>query len=343
MKFRCATFNLYQYVEPPSCWYDKDNFYTLADWESKNTWIKRQVVALGADVVGFQEVFSQESLKELMATIGYPYFATVDTPVMSDEITGIFVRPVVALASKHPIANVGPVEVASTIQHDLPVPDEFNFSRVPLRAEIEIADGLAVTVYVAHLKSKRPMVMEPTFGDDTSWQVKVRECMRATSRGQAASLLQRGAEASALYHEVTRVLGDTDNLPIVVMGDLNDDEESIPIEALSYKGRVYSIAGVPYGDLPMEAKRAAYSNKLYDAFFMAPNQEGGVRPPTHYHMGRGGTLDYIFMSNAFNLKNRNHVGRVVDFAVHGDHLNGDGVGDHKQSDHAQVLAEIEFK
>ena len=342
MKIRFATFNLYQYVEPPQCWYRKSNTYKPSHWEAKKSWIKKRMEEMDADVVGFQEVFSHESLKELMSSVGYPYFATVDDPGVRDEDPLVFDNPVVALASKSPIKAAEPVSVAPSIQEDLPLPDCFDFSRTPLRAEVEVADGLIVEVFVAHLKSKRALVSQPDFEETDSWQDKVREAMRAISRGQTASLLQRGAEASALYHDVTNSLDGADNRLVVVLGDLNDDEDSIALRALTGSGRVNSVADVAYDDLPREAKRAVHQNRLYDAFHMAPNPEGGERPPTFNYKGKDQTLDYILLSNAINPRSRADIGRVVDFIVYDDHLDSDGVGDHKQSDHAQVVAEIEF-
>ena len=125
-----------------------------------------------------------------------------------------------------------------------------------------------------------------------------------------------------------------------MLGDLNDDDGSVALAAATMQDRLYEIAGVDYGHLPDEAKRLTYRNRLYDSFNLAPNQTGGPRPPTHFHRGHGSTLDYVLVSNAVNPRNPGAVGFVTSHEVYGDHLRADGVGDDKQSDHAQVVAEI---
>lgn len=338
---RFATFNLYQFAKPPVAWYEPENTYSDSEWDDKTTWIKEQLEALDADVVGFQEVFSSEDLKELVSDQGYPHFEAVDTPEELGTGSNVFGSPVVALASRHPIAAAEAVTVDGTIVSDLPVADGFKFSRTPIRASVDVPGLGPTTIYVAHLKSKRPLVTEPDFAPGTPWDVKVRESMRARSRGQVASLLQRAAESAALYHDLTSVLASDENRPIVVLGDLNDDQGSITIEALSNRDHIYEIDGVAWSDLPSAARRTAYSHKLSDAFDLAPNPTGAPRPATHFHRGQGGILDYIFVSNAFVEANSAHVARVSSHEVLGTHLEGDGVGDQRQSDHAQVVIEVE--
>ncbi|WP_235190104.1 hypothetical protein [Bacillus gaemokensis] len=65
--------------------------------------------------------------------------------------------------------------------------------------------------------------------------------------------------------------------------------------------------------------------------------------PTHYYKKVGNVLDYIFVSNALNEKNEQHVGRVSTYEVLDRHLKCDDIGNQKQSDHAQVVATIKFK
>ncbi|PFI06826.1 endonuclease, partial [Bacillus cereus] len=73
-----------------------------------------------------------------------------------------------------------------------------------------------------------------------------------------ASLLQRGLETTILYHDVTNVLQTHNRIPIVILGDLNDDEHSIPLEALTNRERVYEINGIPYNNLTLQAKQSIY-------------------------------------------------------------------------------------
>lgn len=65
--------------------------------------------------------------------------------------------------------------------------------------------------------------------------------------------------------------------------------------------------------------------------------------PTHYYKKVGNVFDYIFVSNALNWKNEQHVGRVSAYKVLDHHLKCDDIENKTQSDHAQVVATIEFK
>ena len=39
MKIRVGTFNLFQFVEPPYCWYTKHERFKQEEWEEKIAWI----------------------------------------------------------------------------------------------------------------------------------------------------------------------------------------------------------------------------------------------------------------------------------------------------------------
>ena len=64
--FSVATWNLFQYAEPGTFWYerDDDNTYSETEWGEKNGFIDTVIPALSADVIGFQEVFSISPLNE---------------------------------------------------------------------------------------------------------------------------------------------------------------------------------------------------------------------------------------------------------------------------------------
>ena len=66
MKIRVGTFNLFQFVEPPFCWYTKKEKFNNEEWIEKTTWIKKQICEMKCDIIGFQEVFSKDSLKKII-------------------------------------------------------------------------------------------------------------------------------------------------------------------------------------------------------------------------------------------------------------------------------------
>ena len=65
MKIRVGTFNLFQFVEPPYCWYTKHERFKQEEWEEKKAWIKEQITQMDCDIIGFQEVFSKKALNTI--------------------------------------------------------------------------------------------------------------------------------------------------------------------------------------------------------------------------------------------------------------------------------------
>ena len=85
---------MFNYLEPPNACYEFERIYSAPQWAKKQNWITDYLAEYQPDIIGFQEVFSAESLKELVAAQGYDYFAVVDTPQVIDDfiyiITFIF-------------------------------------------------------------------------------------------------------------------------------------------------------------------------------------------------------------------------------------------------------------
>ena len=83
--FKIATFNLFNYLEPPNAYYEFERIYSAAQWAKKQKWIIDYLEEYQPDIIGFQEVFSTESLKQLVQEHGYSYFAVVDQPHVIDD------------------------------------------------------------------------------------------------------------------------------------------------------------------------------------------------------------------------------------------------------------------
>ena len=340
---KIATFNLFQFVEPGYYWYEREPrcTYSDADWKTKTRWIKKRLHKMDADVIGFQEVFSTEALKKLCAKAGYPYFVTTDTPQTREEDDKVFHKSVVALASRYPLENPRTVDTHPAVKSELSLADDFRFSRLPVCADITVPDIGTTTVYVVHLKSKRPVSEDIRYEDKTEWPDRVRDTMMRLSRGNVASMLQRGAEATLLYHSACQVLDENPDRPLLILGDMNDDQDSTPIRALTMKSRIYSIGGVGDEEWPATAKHSLHDYRLTDSFRVAPNMHRRVRPFTHVYRGKGNSIDHILISNALNPRNPNAKAELVYYKVLNKHLEKDGVENQFQSDHGQVFVELQ--
>ena len=205
-----ASANLFNFLAPPNACYEFDNIYDNQAWQDKCRWTQHTLAELNADIIGLQEVFSIECARELMAEIGYPYFATVDEPEVEKDY--IYAKPVVALASRYPIISC--MAVSALTNHDhLNIP---NFSRKPICAHIEIPKLGKMTVYVCHLKSQRP-----TETDDLEPLV-----------GRWLSAIQRGWEAAMLRAFMQTEYAKCPT-PTVLMGDMNQSLSSDILTSLT--------------------------------------------------------------------------------------------------------------
>ena len=82
---RIGTFNLFQFVEPPYSWYEKKSTFSKGRWAKKTSWVKEQIALMNCDIIGFQEVFSNNALKKLTKELGFEYFVTVDNAKVDND------------------------------------------------------------------------------------------------------------------------------------------------------------------------------------------------------------------------------------------------------------------
>ena len=101
-EIRFATFNTFNLAPPGAHLYDNLAPYTPEEYETKLAWTAHQLDLLNADVIGFQEIFSQSVLKEVLArTQRYRHAAHIgfDPDPHASRLT-----PSVALVSRLPLA-----------------------------------------------------------------------------------------------------------------------------------------------------------------------------------------------------------------------------------------------
>lgn len=332
MKIRLGTFNLFQFVEPPYSWYVKKDKFTTEQWAEKTMWIKKQIEKMDCDIIGFQEVFSKEALQKLLFDLGFKYFETVDSARVKKENEKVYISTTVALASKYPIKSLEDVEpnIASIKKHDFK--GFFNFARIPLKARIVLPDDKELLVYVCHLKSNRLNEFEYIFNKDDILKHKKESVQKALKEGYSEALKQRLCEASSLFFDINK----SKSTPTVLMGDLNDKEFSLTIEALTNKTYHYESRKNNY--LLQDAYNLC-EKKIYNPH---PEQKEIKRPATSYFAGKGYVLDYIFVSNYFNKNNLHHKAEITSYEVLDEHLQKNQNGSLLESDHSTVVCEIDF-
>jgi len=328
---RFGTFNLFQFTEPPYSWYEKKSTFSEEKWRKKTSWIKEQINDMNCDIIGFQEVFSANALQTLCKEMGFNYFVTVDKPQIDNDDSHIFVSTTVALASKHPILEVQKVNInkESFLEHNYI--DDFNFSRTPIKALIQLPNQQNITVYVNHLKSNRLNELEYVFNKQHTLEEKINKTKEALNSNISKALKQRLCEASSLFFDFKNT-----STPIVFLCDLNDKLFSLTIEALtneSYHDKNQKNAYILYDTYNLDNK------VIYNPH---PEQKEIKRIPTSYFQGVGNVLDYIFVSKDFNENMSDNIGKIISHKVLNTHLHNNPHGSILQSDHAQVVCEIKF-
>ncbi|WP_088893691.1 endonuclease/exonuclease/phosphatase family protein [Leptolyngbya ohadii] len=335
--FRVGTFNVYNLLLPEISYYENRR-YSLSEYEQKKRWIGGQLERMQADIVGFQEVFHAEALKEILADTSMYENARLivgDRPSSNhpnsrpqkanDE------KPKVALVSRFPVLQQEVIDrFPAAAQFDVegvPIPLS-HFSRPVICAELAVTENLTCTVMVVHLKSKRPIVPE---GRDRHNPIEI-------AKGQARALIQRAAEAIALRVLLVEKLQKTRH-PVILMGDINDSDRAVTSRIISGEP--------PDPDWQHEYKELVWDVLLYYAKEIQSKQMRGDFYYTHLHDAYYESLDHILVSQEFVSQNPKHLGRVKYVSVLNDHLLDKHLMDQPievwKSDHGQVVAQIELR
>jgi endonuclease/exonuclease/phosphatase family metal-dependent hydrolase len=332
MKLRLGTFNLFQFVEPPYSWYTKSENFTQAQWLTKTSWIKKQIIKMDCEIIGFQEVFSKDALECLVKDLGFSYFETLEVPKLCNTQKNTYVSTTVAIASKYPITSIKAVKIhiPSFKKHNLV--GAFKFSRIPIKATIKLPNEQEIIVYVCHLKSNRLNEFEYKFNAEHSMVHKTELIRKIMKENDTPSLKLRLCEASSLFYDIK----NEKDKAAVLMCDLNDKEFSLTIDALTNKQYHDDQS---QKELVLHDASYQYKEIIYNPH---PEQKEPTRKHTSYFEGRGNVLDYIFISNTLNKEDKNKIANVSAYTILDDHLQENQNGSLLQSDHAQVVCELTF-
>jgi len=309
------------------------------------------------DIIGFQEVFSPESLKELVASQGYGYFEVVDQPEVIDDF--IYTQPVVAIASRFPIVDIHSVKANTELAQTIGLTDDFSFSRKVLRATIDVPHAGNCDCYVAHFKSKRPMIEIDEHDKNRSAEQTIIESLKADVAGGWGSTIRRGSEATLLMIDMIE-RRETTGYPMVLMGDFNNTlADGVLSHLLTSTLRFVS-------EIDSEAYLAKYClNDVWDLFQAAQSDDGNerydanevddhdleinqndkvVRTPTHYYGGTGSVLDYILLSYEFDAGYQDSLFEVSAYHTYNRHLiNPIFERDGESTDHGVVLVTLTLR
>ena len=323
-RFKVGTFNVLNLALPGQKTYSGDEPYSEAVFQEKIRWIAGQLQKMAPHVCGFQEVWHLDALKAAVA--GWDSSAQVFVAEKPKD------GPRVGLSTT--------LEVLQVSEHrEFPPGFEFSvsglsgpvttFSRSVLQADLKLPDGgPELTVFVAHLKSKRPILES---GKEAT--------LREEALGSARSLMVRAAEAYALRCILLGVLQQT-HRPVFLLGDLNDSAHAVTTEIVS--------GTPPMLYWPEERRHAVWDVLLYNTFDIQARQNTR-RDVSYSHIFNGfyDTLDQIYVSQEFNRQNPQRLGEVEYVHYFNDHLVDRTLSrerpDRIQSDHGQVVATLRLR
>lgn len=319
---RVGTFNLRNLALPGQQFYNEQ--YTVEEFAQKQQWIGEQLHRMRADIIGFQEVFHEQALEQVVANSPcQDYQMVVATPITD--------TPAVALISRLPIQQytiIRDFPAAARLDIQSPELSLTHFSRPVLSVRLRLSEQVECTVLVVHLKSKRPIYPEGVDRQDPMERAK----------GQARSLILRAAEAVALRLVLMEVLQNQDH-PVIVMGDFNDGGLAVTSQLIS--------GAAPQRNMESEQKQRIWDVLLYHVKDIQARQSYGDFYYTHIHNGHYESLDHIMVSQELVAQNPHRVGRVVYVSVFNDHLMDETLSREPvprwQSDHGQVVACIELE
>ncbi len=331
-----ATCNLYNLNLPGKSMYRSDG-WSEAEYAAKLKWLSATLKTINADCWGFQELWHRDALEAVFEEAGLLEEYDLLVP---DNHTGHSIVCAAAVRKDHLVGepewfqNFPEKMILQSGGDDEQTPDISiaidGFSRPVLHFRIRPrSNGKAISVFVAHLKSKRPATLyrEGWYREDSDYYKKHSEGM-----GSAISTIRRTAEATAIRMMLTDVMKETET-PVVVMGDLNDAQHSNTLNIISGQPN-YILSGLSSGgsdvDLYAVGALQAYRS-LRDVYY------------THIFQNQRESLDHIFVSQEFYDNSRHRIWAFKEMTIINDHLNQDNHKEDGSPDHGVVSAVFEYR
>lgn len=336
-KISFATCNLYNLNLPGLPIYRDSDGWSAEQYEAKIDWLSETIATMDADCWGFQELWHEDALQavfdraalsgeyELLVPENHAGQGIVCAGAVRKEYIVDDPQWIEEFPEKLMLESGGDDQQAPDISVQIS-----GFSRPVLHFKIKPRKkGKPISVYVVHLKSKRPteLYREGWYRADVDYHKK-----HAEGVGYAISTVRRTAEAAALRIILTDVLKESD-VPVVVLGDVNDGQRSNTLNIVTGQPN-YLLSGLSQGgsDVDLYAVTTLQDYRsLRDVYY------------THIHQNQRESLDHILVSQEFYDNARKRIWAFKGMEILNDHLNRD---DHKadgSTDHGIVKATFEYR
>jgi endonuclease/exonuclease/phosphatase family metal-dependent hydrolase len=337
-----ASFNLYNLQEPDKATRKGAETFTPQTYAARLEWAGAILRNLDADVIGFQELWSAQALRDLFAAAG-----------LQDEYELQFIKDswydiAVAAAVRKPwqvldkklhksfpenfrLIKRGHGEEGAEEERtddDIDVQIKF-FSRTVIELSIgrsDVQDIPPLHVLCSHLKSKLGTDLDPVEA-----RIEALKPHRA-ALGAAISTIRRTAEAAALRMILTDLTKGNAQRAVALIGDLNDGAHSNTIAIISEQPRFRRFHKSRVGQTSDAG--------MYPVTFLQALADFQDVAYTHIHHGVREQLDHVLVSEQFYDHSRNRFWSFQEQRIWNDHLDEDGLKGPKRStvDHGIVCA-----
>ncbi|WJY21884.1 endonuclease/exonuclease/phosphatase family protein [Fontisubflavum oceani] len=330
-----ASFNLLNLQTPGEAIYGDRDGWPQEVYDRKIEFTGDMLARLSADVVGIQELWAPEALKDAIEAAGLADdFVALTPPGHPGNriVCAAVVRSDMVVGDPEWITDF-PEEMVLKSSGDDPQQSDISvnldsFSRPVMHLRVKPHDDTpAIEVFVCHFKSRRPHQV----WRERDWYDRDVHGDHSTALGYALSTIRRTAEATALRVLITKIAKDSDT-PVVVLGDMNDGKASNTLNILSEQPSYLS---------PLS--RGGGGNALYTAQTIQEYRSTRDVYYTHVFKKQRESLDHILFSEQFYDNSKKRLWAFDEMVVENDHLNRD---DHKESgtnDHGVVQVNFKWK
>lgn len=306
-----ATFNLSNLQLPGVAMYH-DQSYSIEDYRQKIAWITQSLIRIDADVIGFQELWSPQCLVDIFNQAGLQdqYLLLTQAELPSDfSAVAAAVRKNMIVTEHQWIKNLpDEVKLNKAPGNHTPLAPDYElsvsmarFSRAVLQLKIKPVLGPAITVYITHLKSRLPVVL-----DEAEFKSAAIKAHRHTL-GVALATVRRVVEATGLRILFNQALLNA--IPVVVLGDFNDNPTSSTVALLTQQPVYRPLNAGHHNELALYSTAILQSlRSLRDVHF------------TYLHQGQTETLDHILVSEHFVEHSPRRKWVLQELKVLNDHL-----------------------
>jgi endonuclease/exonuclease/phosphatase family protein len=269
-RFTIASFNVKNLIGPDQEFY-KYQSYTPEEFAWKKDWMADQLLSMDADIVGFQEIFDENTLRNVIdetdrrgrdandASVpgpskryhrkaifrkleytSYTGAALAFAPNVNDGEPG-HRRPGLATLSRFGFADQP--EIIQELRDPLDIPMSalggeegagyFTLRRLsrPILKVRVPVNGTNITVFNCHLKSKLGEFITPQGADFAPEAVLTAYDPAGRAMGALRAAIRRMAEAWVLRRAILEELDL--GRPVMVLGDFNDGEHAVSSEIIS--------------------------------------------------------------------------------------------------------------